>query len=237
MSNRSYLLILAWLPLSALANTSSVFSPDVDSDDFEVEYRASYEPEDSPAPSAFSHRIHVQRAFDDTWRVRLIGSQSRSGSSSLSYNYTRLELMQQVLEDENAGWDAAIRYELQISDRGGRPDRFRIAGSTKWDVDDNWQLRTNVLLGRQFGDNAASGVFVETRGQITRRFAGGRLGLEMYNDLNRTSDFGSFDDQEHQLGPIAKYKWGDLSINASYLFGLSGGAADDNLRLHLIYPL
>ncbi len=222
---------------SAIANTSSVFSPDVDDGEREFEYRASYVPEDGPIDSTFSHRLHYQHGFNEKWRLRIIGAQNRRGSDSLSYNYTRLELQQQYLEDETHGWDAAVRYELQISDRAGRPDRVRVAWTAKWDINDYWQLRGNLLVGRQFGDNAGSGVLVETRSQISRKVGNFRVGLEMFNDLNRTTDWGDWDDQEHQIGPILKFKAGNLSVLASYLIGVSSSADDDNFRVLMTYPL
>ena len=228
---------LLLMPVVATANTSSVFSPDVNEGDLSIEYRASYVPGEDGAPSAFAQRFHIQRALNDTFRLRVIGTQSKRGGGSLSYNYTRFEFQHQYKEDHDSGWDAAYRLELQLSDRTGRPDRFRIGWTGKVDLNDDWQFRANLMLGRQFGDNPASGVLVETREQLTRKFAGGRIGLEMFNNINSTADFGSFDEQEHQLGPIAKYKIGKRSVNASYLFGLSDGAPDDNLRIHLIYPL
>lgn len=239
-SKAIYILIpvlLSLFPSTLMANTSSVFSPDVKAGERSIEYRTSHVPEDGPVDSAFAHRLHIQHAFNDSWRIRLIGTQSGSGGGALSYNYTRLELQHQYLESEQHGWDAAIRYELQISDRAGRPDRLRLGWTAKWDLNDHWQLRTNLMLGRQLNENAGSGIFVETRGQLTRRFGDARLGLEMFNDLNQTTDFGSFDDQEHQLGPIFKFKLSKLSVNVSYLFGISDSAPDDNFRVHLIHPL
>ncbi len=230
-------LIFFLLPTISVANTTSVFSPEVKAGSQAVEYRASYVPDDGPIDSFFAHRLHFQHALDDTWRVRLIGSQNRRGDNSLTYNYTRLEIQQQYIESEEHGWDAALRYEIQISDRGNRPDRFRLAWTAKWDINDLWQLRGNLMLGRQFGDNAGSGILVETRSQITRKVGAVRLGMEMFNDMNRTTNWGSWDDQEHQIGPVVKYKAGDLSIFGSYLFGASDRAADDNFRLMLTYPL
>lgn len=150
----------------------------------------------------------------------------------------RLELQQQYLESEVHGWDAAMRYELQISDRSGRPDRVRIAWTGKKDITPEWQIRGNLMLGRQFGTNAASGVQVETRAQVTRKIpTGGRLGLEMFNDMNETAEFGSFEEQEHQLGPVYKHKVGKLNILLSYLFGMSGKTDDTNFRMQLTWGL
>ena len=231
-------LILAVLPGELSANTSSVFSPDVDAGEVDVEFRASYVAAEGSEDRAYNHRAHIQYALDDTWRLRLIGAQRRIGGDSLDYNYTRLEVQQQLLEDEHSGWDAALRYEFQIADGQGNPDRFRLGWTAKVDLDERWQLRGNALLGRQFGDNRASGVQVETRFQLTRAMEfGGRLGFEMFNDYNTTASFGSYSEQEHQGGPIIKFSVGNLNIDASLLFGLSDSAPDHNFRLHLIYPL
>src|SRR6056297_2176411 len=109
------------LPATAAANTSSVFSPDVDDGEREAEYRVSFVPEDEPAPELFSHRLHYQQAFNDSWRARILASQRSVGGDTLDLSYTRLELQWQYLEDQNAGWDAALRFEAQAGDEG--PDR------------------------------------------------------------------------------------------------------------------
>lgn len=224
--------------MAASANTTSVFSPEVKAGTQALEYRSSYVGEDGSVESQFSHRLHFQHAFNDTYRLRIIGQGARRGDDNVSYNYTRLELQQQYIESEEHGWDAALRYELQISDRSGRPDRFRIAWTGKRDITPEWQIRGNLMLGRQFGSNPASGVQVETRAQITRKIPiGGRLGLEMFNDMNETAEFGSFEDQEHQLGPVYKNKFGKLNVLVSYLFGMSGKTDDTNFRVHLTWGL
>ena len=67
--------------------------------------------------------------------------------------------------------------------------------------------------------------------------SGVRLGLEMFNDLNTTADMGSFDEQEHTLGPIVKFALGDVRAEASYHAGLSDAASDHTFRLHLKYRI
>ena len=206
------LLLACWLvPVAALANTGTVFSPEVDAGERAAEYRGSYVPEDGASPDVYTHRLHYQHAFDDRWRARLIALQRSVDGDSFDYRYTRLELQWQYLEDQSAGWDAALRFEAQLGN--GTPDRLRLAWTGKVDVGAGWQLRANALIGRQFGDGAASGLQMETRAQAT-------------------SAIGSFDDQEHQLGPILKAKLGkSWSINASYLAGISDAADDGDWRL------
>lgn len=234
----SVVLLIAALPRLAWANTSSVFSPDVNEGDRMWEYRTSFEPNDGGVEDVFAHRLHYQHALDGQTRVRLIGLQSDSGSG-LEFRYVRAELQYQFLEDEVAGWDSAVRFELQLAEGDNLPHRFRVAWTGKVDATDRWQLRANLMTGREFHSGADSGIALETRLQATYKLDGGtRIGLETFNDLNTTDDFGNFQEQEHQAGPIVKLKLGrGWSVDFSYLLGLSDDAADEDLRMHLKYSL
>jgi len=221
------------LPMGA-TNTSSVFSPDVKADTQAIEYRLSTLPGESP--SQWAQRIHYQRAIDETWRWRIIGLFFDRGRGDAEFRYARFELMQQFLEHENAGWDSAIRYELQLADTDNQPSRVRVAWSGKWNWDSGWEARANLLLGLQFGERSHDGVLVEHRLQATYPIANQwRLGVESFHDFNDTRAFGAFDDQEHQAGPILKGKFGEgWSVAVSWLFGVSDNADDNDFRLHLI---
>jgi hypothetical protein len=235
--NRRYrwcFFLLAIAATSAAANTSSVFSPDVSDGEWAWEYRMSLQPQQEGAEDVFAHRLHVQHAFDETWRARLLVAQRSIDGASLDTRYARLEVQQQLLEDEVAGWDSALRYELQLADDGG-PDRFRLAWTGKWDLDEAWQLRANTLFGREFGAGRDSGIQLAGRAQVTRRTADGvRLGLELFSDFGTTDDLPSYDGQEHQLGPILKAGLGEAwTLNVSYLRGVSDAAPDDNFRVFI----
>jgi len=220
------------------ANTSSVFSPDVSEGDRSVEYRSSFEPGEDGGPDIFAHRLHYQQSLNEQTRWRLIGVMSDS-DQDLEYRYTRFELQHQLHEDELDGFDSALRFELQIAEGDDTPSRARLAWTGKVDATPRWQLRANLLTGKQFDSGAKSGLLLETRWQATYKLESGtRIGLEMFNDLNTTADFGSFDEQEHTIGPIVKF---DIArgwkAEASYLAGLSDDASDNTFRLHLKYQL
>jgi hypothetical protein len=223
-------LIFLLFPAIGAANTSNVFSPDVSGGSSAVEYRLSYIPEDGALPDLVSHRLHYQRALSDSWRARILAAHASVGGGSLDYQYTRVELQWQYLENRVSGGTAALRFEVQIGDES--PDRLRLAWSGKIDVD-AWQLRANALIGRQIGSGAAGGLQLETRAQLVRRMRHGlSVGIEMFNDFNTTAEFGSLDDQRHQLGPVLKADFGrGWSLLASYLAALSGAAPDHDLRL------
>lgn len=224
------------IPLRAL-NTSGVFSPDVKAETKALEYRLSTLPGESP--TQWAQRIHYQQAIDETWRWRVIGLFFDPGRGGGEFRYARFELMQQFLENEKAGWDSAIRYELQLADTDNQPSRGRVAWTGKWNWGEGWEFRANILLGLQFGERSHDGVLVEHRTQFTGALSDSwRLGVESFHDFNDTRAFGAFDEQEHQLGPILKSKFGGgWSLAASWLFGVSDNADDNDFRIHLIRSL
>jgi len=222
---------------SASATTATVFSPDVNDGDRSFEYRASFIPESGTDPDVFSQRLHFQYAFDDRWRARLVVNHRSVDGESLDYRSSRLELQWQYREDQQHGWDAALRFDYEVGDES--PDRFRLVWTAQRNFAERWQVRGNVLLGRQFGSRAAHGVTLESRTQLTYGLGGGkRLGIEMFNDLNSTANFGGYDEQEHKLGPIFKMNFGKKwTMNAGYLAGISDSADDGDWRLMFVHRL
>ncbi len=223
------------LPVGSLFanNTTSVFSPEVKEDSSAFEYRFSFLPD---GDQALAHRFHYERALNDAWRWRIIGQFSET-TGDFEYRYARLELQWQFLESEIVGWDSAFRFEFQAADGDDRPSRGRVAWTGKWNFDSGLELRGNFLTGRQFGAESGEGFLLETRAQATIPVTDKlRFGVEMFNDMNDTETFGSFNTQEHTIGPVIKMSLGDdLKLLGSYLFGISDAADSHDLRLHLTW--
>ncbi len=213
-------------------NTSTVFSPDVDDGEREFEYRIGYEPDGE----RFAHRAHFQYGLSESWRMRLIFLQRASEDRDLEFRYMRWEGQWQFIEDEDHGWDSALRFEVQIAEGDDLPSRGRIAWSSKWDVSDQWQLRTNLLFGHEVGEDRREGTLLEFRGEAAYKVSSDlTIALDLFSDLNRTNGIGTFEEQEHQLGPLIKYKLGDgWSMYMGYLWGMSDAAPDDAFRFNLI---
>lgn len=235
MKSISCYLILSFVLLGRTfaTNTTSVFSPEITPGSKSLEYRFSAVDQDGDDP--WAHRIHYQQAINDAWRWRLIAAFADPVDDNHEYRYSRGELQWQYLESEVAGWDAALRFELQIADGDDEPSRARVAWTGKWDFDGGLQLRANVLTGREFGSASSDGWLFETRSQVSYPISEkSRIGIEMFNDFNDTDDFGSYSEQEHQVGPIFKTKFGgDVKLLTSLMFGVSRSAADYDFRIHL----
>lgn len=211
--------------------TSTVVGSGVSADDRSAQYRLGYIPENE----AIAHRFHYQHSLSDAWRLRGIVAWEGDEDTQIGFDYFRLEAQWQFQETDEHGWASAFRFELQIPEDRDDPFRGRIGWFTQWAVDEDWQFRTNVLVGRAFGPNNADGFSPELRLQVTRRVTNAlRLGVDYFGDFNSTEDFGTFDEQEHELGPVLKIKFGkNWKGLATTLFGISEGAPDTDIMLSL----
>jgi hypothetical protein len=222
---------------SAFATTATVFTPDVNEGDRSFEYRASFVPDSGLDADVFFQRLHFQYAFDDSWRARLVVNHRSVDGESLDYRSSRLEVQWQYREDQEHGWDAALRFDVEVGDES--PDQVRLLWTVQRNFAERWQIRGNVALGRAFGASAAHGVLLATSAQLTYGLGGGkRLGIEMFNGFNSTANVGSYDQQVHKLGPIFKMNFGrKWTMHAGYLAGISESAADHDWRLMIIHRL
>jgi hypothetical protein len=147
--------------------------------------------------------------------------------------------MWQFVEDEESGWDSVIRTEVQIAEGDNLPSRVRLGWTSKVALNDDWELRSIFLAGREIGAGSGNGVLLEYRGQVKYKLNSQfSLSLDLFSDFNRTGSIGRFDDQEHQIGPLLSFKLGDgWSGSVGYLSGLSDAAPNDAFRFAIIWSL
>lgn len=215
------------------ANTAGVFSPDVDAGTRSLTWRGAYTASENGLPGVYTQRFHYDHALDGRWRLRLVAAQRRLDGGAFDYRGTRVEALWQFREHETDGWDAALRFDVEAGDEG--TDLLRLGWSGQRALGTRWGLRANVLLTREISGRTAGGVRVETRAAVS--FAPGaawRIAVEAYNNYNTTASPGGFDDQRHQLGPLATWRFGaGWRLHAGFLVGLSSTADDLNWRLAL----
>ncbi|WOO41478.1 transporter [Rubellicoccus peritrichatus] len=214
-------------------NTSTVFSPNVTKGASAIEYRFAYDPD----LGDIAQRIHYQYGITDQWRLRGIIQVNNTQNRSLQFQYFRMEALWQFLKAEDYGFDSGLRFEIQIPDRNDYPYRARIAWTGAVDLTDAWELRGNFLLGREFGPDRDSGITPEGRAEVNYSINKYLTGaVDYFADLNTTVDSGSFNEQEHQLGPLLKFKFDKgWKGYAGALFGLSKEAPQVEYRIMMSY--
>lgn len=183
--------------------------------------------------AGYAHRFDYKHALFDRWQVRAMAVYNDRGGD---YRYRRLalEAMHQFASSEH-GWNSAIQVRGRLPDGNDGPGRVRVAWLNRWRSKAGTELRLIGLASQEFGDERRNGLALETRAEASWPLAGGtRIGAQMFNRFNRTTDFGAFKTQQHSVGGALK---GDLTETVSFrlnaLTGLSESAPDFELRFRL----
>lgn len=194
------------------------------------QYRINYRPAENTRPASFDHRFHYQHSLNSRVRMRAMVQYSDTAGRQAELAWTRFETQWQYYKRDSGG-GAAIRFDVQKYDSNVRSDFARIL----WIADKKFgalNTRTNLIIGKEFGSEARSGLTVGSRFELALRSSDGtKYGIQYLNGINTTADFGNFDSQRHQIGPIVERRFGDWNVFASYLHGASDSAPEGAVRL------
>lgn len=232
---RIFVITLCLVFISSLAraqNTGGVFPPTVNEGHKSAQYRITIDPESANGEAAHAQRLHYQQAINGDVMWRIVGQTRKTADSEFDFDFVQAELFWQLTEDD-AKILSGVRFDARY--RGDdRPEQLGLNWMNQFKLGGDWSARALVLTAAQFGDNAADGLSMATRGNIYRKLPGGQtIGFELYNGLGNTdSGFGSFKTQNHTAGPFVSMPLNDdISIYLGALVGLSERAADEQLRL------
>jgi hypothetical protein len=229
------LLVIAMLAFSSIglaANTSGVHGPNVNPDDTSAQIRFALTPGDEDGQvDQWGYRFHAQHALNDRVRVRAIVQYRDRGE--FVYEYLRAELLYNFKKQADDGiWSSGVRFDVRQR-RSDNPEEFAINWTNQWSLSNGIRIRGILIGAWQFGsDNADSGTAIETRSSISKKLDNGlRVGLEMFNDFGELGEFGAFNEQSHQIGPMLGGTFGGFKYEVRYLAGVSNGSRDHNFGL------
>lgn len=214
-------------------NLSTAAGPGVDPSDLSAEARAGL----AANGRAVTTRLHLQRAFNDTVRLRGIVFGRDRGPGRFEVSYSEAQLLVQTAESRrHSGYAAAVRLDARYR-HGGPPHQFGLNWVHEVTFGGRWRARTGIYANRDIGEDPPGGITLETRSSVSRRLRNGiRLRLSLIDDFGRSTRFGGFNDQEHQIGPTVSGKLGQRwGWAVRSLFGLSRAANDAEVSLRLDY--
>ena len=226
--------LLASQPLASAQNVGGVFGPEVTPGSRALEFRTAFAPPSDGRPGRITNRLHYQQSVTDNLRLRAVVQGGDTNTSGFDFDLVQFEAQYQFVEDEDAGFDSAVRLDLLINDKGS-PNLVSLNWTNDVPLGGGWTARALVLAQVQFGDNRNDGLFLQTRSslryQVNPRY---NLQVQVFNAYGSTDDFPSFRDQSHSIGPAIAFKIGQgWSVEASTLFGLTNATADADFRVFL----
>jgi hypothetical protein len=217
--------------LANASNTSGVHGPGVNAGERSMQLRFAFSPSDFDGQrDAFAYRLHYQQAFNDKVRGRVMVQYSDQGD--LQYDYFRGEVLYNFKKQGDGIWSSGVRFDLRTR-RGDRPEEYAVNWTNQWSLDNGIRVRGILIGSRQFGsDNAFDGTKFATRSSISAKLDSGlTVGLDMFNEYGKLGNFGSFNKQSHQIGPMLGGTIGGFKYEVRYLAGVSSGSRDHNFGL------
>jgi hypothetical protein len=211
-------------------NTGGVFPPMANPGFKSLQYRITVDPDNAKGETAVAQRIHYIQALNDDFKFTVFGGVRRTDSSDFDFDYLHTGLFWDLGED-GQNYRTGVRFDLRLGG-GNRPDHVGFLWINHLNLSNDWTARATLFNSVQFGDNASDGVFLHTRWQLAKRLKSGHsIGFEMYNFYGSTDDLGSFDSQNHTLGPTYTFQMAaGWSIYSGVLFGVSDAAPDSQFR-------
>ncbi len=227
--------LLASLPAGA-QTVGTVFGPGVDADDVGAEYRIALAQDEPGDDVSYAQRLHVQRALNGAVRLRLVANFRDRIRSDWEFDSIQGEVLWQLVERTPSGFSTGFRFDAKLSEGDNKPHQLGVNWTSEWVFAQKWRARGIILLDRDIGSDSRDDVFLDTRASLSRKFDNGlRVSLDSFSDLGSfDAGFGSFDDQEHQLGLSVTGKLtDDWGWTVAALAGVSKSAPERDLAFRV----
>jgi hypothetical protein len=209
--------------------------------------------EEADVPLRQSHELEIEYGVTEWWLVTLtLGAEQALGEA---FNLTSVEFETQVEFIERKGDGIGLAFQASYSQATVSGDANGIEFGPIVELAQGPLLLTlNPLLTAQVGENAnTDGLGFQYGWRAEYDFAKHwGAGVEMFGEIEDLSHAGSFDDQNHSIGPTLFYKLGDnddegtngkddekkvagppamdLSLNVGVQFGLTDATSDTALK-------
>ena len=246
----------------------------IEKGEVEIEYRGAYHwgvPEatdqnENANDLVQSHELELQMGISDWWLIQVTGGFDRALHENLQGSSVEIETEFAIIKREGngiavsfqLGYEQAINSHKHLDD--GEPNEFGFGPIVEL-ASGKFLLTLNPLFGKQIGtfaDQEGLGFEYGWRGEYDFAKHWG-LGVEMFGEIEDLSNPGSFNDQNHSIGPTLFWKPGggdedeeagdvgegdddnakgnapeppstEFSMNIGYQFGLTDVTSDGALK-------
>jgi len=236
--------VVAILAVSTPRNTEAapfkVYSPNVVKGENEIEYRGFRDfDDDSSRDGAEKHKFGIGRGFTDFWFSEIYSVYEKAPGGSYKHDAIEWENRFQLTEQGKYWADFGLLVEYEAT-RHGNPDEFVIAPIIE-KAFDRWVGTANLFLERQVGGGRSTGTTIAYAARLkyllNPRF---EPAIEACGEPGKFNHFGSFNGQEHWIGPAAYGSVGlggtrKLAYSAAFLFGETSASSDNRAILRLEY--
>lgn len=219
--------------------TKKVYSPLVEKGELELEARGGYTiDEDDDQDGEMKQKYAIGYGFTNRWFAEVYGIIEKEPGEDHEFSEIEIENRIQLFEQGQYWLEAGLyfAYEVSLEDDGSDVVEPKILleksiGQFTHDL--------NIIFEKELDSEASnefeSGLGWSTRYRWCEKF---EPGFELHSEFGEIGNSGSFDDQEHLMGPVIYGKlWGHLKYDIGYLFGISDEAPDGLFKWILEYEI
>ncbi len=230
------------LPQAAHA-TKKVYSPIVQKGEVEIEARGQYDVDERASKDDVQkHKYALGYGVTDRWFTEVYGEVERTKNEDdedLNFKFTALSWENRLqLTEQGQYWvDVGLYLEYEASFENKHPDNLE----TKLLLEksfDKFTHTANIILeqnvGRHPSEDLVGGFAWSSRYRLSKVF---QPGFEWHSNFGELGQVVSYQDQQHQLGPVFYGKVGPVKYDVGYLFGMSDAAPKGELKWILEYEL
>jgi hypothetical protein len=233
-----FLLALASAPASA---QFYVRSPEVDKGEAEIEeHGALYSGPGEDERLRQSHEIEGKYGITERFEGILEGELEQPIGENLEGKAIELGGQYEIIQRHGDGFGLAFRtlYEFALPDNS--PDEILFGPLAKF-VRGHDSVTINTFFVGQVGDHVEiDGLELKVNWQLKRELnERWSLGVEGFSEVEDLAHAGSFDEQQHRLGPVAYYEFPhaegrpEWKAAGGVLFGLSDATSDFTYKFDL----
>lgn len=244
LSSPLFVALVLWsLNANAASPVSNVGGTVVDKGVISSEFRFGYTEDDvtSSSNKRFRMRQHIDHGFNDWYAFRLLVAQDKRRNDNLEHQSFTVENRFQLIEARDYGWDGGFRLSYSHSDGDKTPHELEVRLVAETDIAEKWNFRHNTVIEHDVGADSEDGASVELRHRFIRKMdtdipyvKSWKLGVDMFNDLGRLRDLSGYDNQDHQIGPVASFAFDHgFAIQTTYRAGISSESVDNTFGLFL----
>ncbi len=216
-----------------------VYSPIVVKGEVELEAQGNYVFDNSSDGDGVQDQQYaIGYGITDRWFTEVYGIVEKAEDGDYDFSAIEFENRFQLFEQGQYWIDAGLylAYELSLEDEGSDGIEPKIL------LEKSFGKLTNDLniifekkLDSEENNNFESGLAWSTRYRWHEYF---EPGFEIHSEFGEIGHSGSFDDQEHLIGPVINGKlFKHVKYNVGYLFGASDSAPDGVLKWVLEYEI
>ena len=209
--------------------------------------------DEEEGPLRQSHDFEFQYGLTDRWLFSTTLSADEAPSQDFNLSSVELGLQYEFMKREGNGIALAFQTEYGFATRGGDPDEFGFGPIVEL-ASGKLLITLNPVFNTQVGDNRdQDGLGFEYGWRAEYDFAKHwGVGVEMFGEIDDLANAGSFDDQNHSIGPTLFWNPGsddedeaknegdddnaagppdiELSFNVGVQLGLTDATSDGALK-------